>query len=170
MNDGYQVTYGDYRPFSQPTYDKADSPGKLTAIVLLVQRGWKPKDDSERYKLGDLIMEKNGLFASFEVEVRQGSWKTGAWPKHYKTIHFPPRKQDSPVDFFITFNESLDHALIASGSTVRNEKRRDVRDAIDHVAKQVNKNHSFVDVPLDQSWELSLVNGVWETIRKPKLG
>lgn len=163
----YRITNGNYRPYSQECYNKADKIGKETAIIMLEQYGWKCIDDSEKYKLGDLIVEKNGIKKSFEIEVRQGSWKKGPWPKAYNTIHFPPRKANSPVDYFITFNEVLDHAIIVKGSIVRSEKNRDVVDAYDHIAKQINKSHSFVDVPLEKSGEIVCINEKWKVIRRP---
>ena len=159
------IEEGKHKTFSQHLYNEADSISKNTGIELFSQLGCKCVDSSERYKDGDLLLiTKTKKLISIETEKRFKSWRRGRFP--YDTIHYPPRKAKMNVDYFLTFSEDMNHALVIKGSIVRNEDHIDAVDTINHMSKQKTIKERFTDVPIPKATELELVDEKWKIIRR----
>jgi len=100
-----------YKPFSQPLYDKNDD-AKLLVLQWLQANNIVAWINPDQYGIDLLSFDR-----SFEVEVKH-NWKGETFP--YASVHLPGRKIKfaNSKSMFVMLNSDRSHALLVDGGTV----------------------------------------------------
>jgi hypothetical protein len=93
------------KPFDRELYDRCNQKGCNAALNLLSKYGYTLYDATERYKIWDLVLIKDGKLLKVEAEVSL-SWKReDAW-QGFPSLTCPYRKKDSKADLYIMTNST----------------------------------------------------------------
>ena len=109
------------KKYSEKDKEESDMMAKVAAIKFLEGHGYvlgvPLKDQAERYKAWDFVMQWKGIDVPIEVE-RKRVWKSSTSWLPYNTIDIPYRKKDTQSKLFVMVNESAEALAICKTSDI----------------------------------------------------
>ena len=148
MNEG--------KKFSQSLYNQCDPASVKMAANFLSTWGWKVKDATERFKIGDILFTYDGTDHLVEVEVKK------VWIKHFRwqgwdTVDVPLRKRHNQSEWYVMFNIHLDTLAII-------EMRAVQRSPVKQKNTIYTNNEGFYKVKLSLFDFYGRFDGTWMAI------